>query len=91
MAFSKVASLDEMNLIDDAGLPHNYGCLVENYSWFFIDRECVKEDDRNLGPAAASIVDTKSGNGRWIIMTPQTARLGADLSQELGLLEAGES
>lgn len=62
-----VVSVSDLRYIDDSEYPHMKAILVEGFSWFLLDRNSREEDD---GRSHAS---TRSGKGRWAIMTPQTA------------------
>lgn len=76
MDINTVISLEDLAKLDDTTFENNYSCLVENYSWFLIDRECTKDDDHDpTNPMRTSVVNCFSMKGRWVIMTPQTVGL----------------
>jgi len=68
--YDVVASLEQLSVLDDSEMTHMHCCLVENFSWFLLDRKNTHEAD-------TAHVTPLSENGMWVIMTPQTASIVA--------------
>ena len=78
----------DLRLVSTADLPNSYACKLgnpadpDNLTWFFIDRNSTSPDDgdRDAGWSAIKCAD---GEGNWVVITPATYGLAAELNNTM--------
>jgi len=78
--FDIVSTKNDLRNLDDSEAADGRACIIEGYSWYFLDRDGAEADDGD------GYITPLSGNGRWKIMTPQTACIAASFIEEYAML-----
>jgi hypothetical protein len=73
--YIQVDTINDLRAVDDSEFGNLFPCLLGNPpdGWFLINRLSTDNDD------GRSVIATSSGNGRWVLMTPQYYSIVADV------------